>query len=457
MNRLRNLCPVAGTLAMALPAAADRPNIVLILADDLGFADVGYNGCIDIPTPHTDSIATNGIIFSQGYVCAPVCAPCRAGLLTGRYPNRFGFEDTPGPFRQSEEVEIGIPLAEKIIAERLQSLGYATGIVGKWHDGRAEKFQPYNRGFAECFYFNDGWTHYFKQDDPLQSVKRGSQPVDLKGEYLTDAFGREAVAFIDRHKDHPFFLYVPFNAPHVPMEAPADLLKKFESIDDMGRRTLAAMVYSLDLNIGRILQQLATCGIDKNTLVIFISDNGGSPGVPGKIGTGGGASNFSLNTPLNGKKGDLYEGGIRVPFCMQWKGRLPAGTVFGPPVIALDILPTLLAAAGETISKDWKLDGVNLLPYLTGQTQEPPHETLYWRFLSQQAIRSKGWKLVTPKGNDAELYHIDTDPNETTNLILTHSELAGQLKADFNKWASQMMPPQWGWQPAYCGKVRSDP
>jgi arylsulfatase A-like enzyme len=235
---------------------AEKPNIVLLFADDLGYADVGYNGCQDIPTPNIDSIAANGVICEQGYVCAPVCAPSRAGLLTGRYPQRFGFEDTPGPFIQSEEVEIGIPLNEKNIAERLRPLGYRTGIVGKWHEGRLQKYQPHNRGFDETFYFTDGWTPYFEQTDPLQYIKRGDTPIDQKGEYTTDAFGREAVAFIERNKDHPFFLYVPFSAPHVPLEAKPEHLEKFTQIECVGRRNLAAMVRSLDENVGRILAAL---------------------------------------------------------------------------------------------------------------------------------------------------------------------------------------------------------
>ncbi len=441
-------------LAVTLPALAEKPNVVLLFVDDLGYADVGYNGCPDIPTPNIDSIARNGVVFENGYVSAPVCAPSRAGMLTGRYPTRFGYEDTPGPFRQSAQVEIGIPFVEKNIAERLKPLGYITGIVGKWHEGRLEKFQPCNRGFDESFYFNDGWTHYFRQDDPLQQLKRGTQPVDLHGEYLTDALGREAAEFIDRHANEPFFLYVPFNAPHVPLEAPAELLEKFASITDPGRRTLAAMVYSLDLNIGRILQALEKHGVAENTLVVFMSDNGGKPGIPGQIETGGGAPNFSLNTPLKGKKGQLHEGGIRVPFAMQWKARLSGGKTYKNPVSALDLLPTIVAAAGGKISKDWKLDGADLLPHLDGRIATAPHETLYWRFLFQHAIRSNGWKLVKPKGGPAELYRISDDPNETTNLIHKYPEVAERLQNKFDEWNAVMMPCQWGWQPAFAGSVR---
>jgi arylsulfatase A-like enzyme len=435
-------------------ATGGKPNIVLLFADDLGYADVGYNGCTDIPTPHIDSIAKHGVVCDKGYVSAPVCAPSRAGLLTGRYQNRFGFEDTPGPFIQSEDVEIGIPLHEKNIAERLTSLGYRTGITGKWHDGRLPKFQPYRRGFEEVFYFNDGWTHYFEQEDPLQKIKRGDEPVNLYGEYTTDAFGREAASFIERNKDHPFFLYVPFSAPHVPLEAKPEHLEKFSAIADTGRRTLAAMVWSLDENIGRILQSLEKHGLTDNTLVIFISDNGGKPGTPGKIETGGGAPNFSVNTPLHGKKGQLYEGGIRVPFCMQWPARLPAGKNYEHPVIALDILPTIISATGNTVPKNWKLDGKNLLPYLAGEKTDAPHKMLCWRFLFQWAIRSGEWKLVKPKEQPLELYHISIDPNETTNVMDDHPEIAERLKAEYDRWNAEMKPAQWSWVPAYGGKIK---
>jgi len=455
MKSLRRfLIVLTGALVTGASAVVNTPNIVLLFADDLGFADVGYNGCTDFPTPHIDSIARNGVICEQGYVCAPVCAPSRAGLLTGRYPTRFGFEDTPGPFIQSEEVEIGIPLSEKNIAERLKSLGYTTGIIGKWHEGRLPQYQPHRRGFDETFYFTDGWTHYFDQPDPLQKIKRGDDPVDLNGEYTTDAFGREAAAFIKRNKDGPFFLYVPFNAPHVPMEAKPELLERFSSIDSIGRRTLAAMTSSLDTNIGRILQTLETHGLTQNTLVIFLSDNGGKPSVSGKIESGGGAANFSLNLPLNGKKGQLHEGGIHVPFCMQWPARLPAATRYSHPVSSLDLLPTLIAATGAPVSKVWKLDGKNLLPYLTGEQNEAPHETLYWRFLYQWAIRSNDWKLIKPKNQPLELYRISDDPNETCDLIGNYPEIAEKLQSEYDQWNAEMMQPQWSWIPAFGGDVR---
>lgn len=454
MKFLLLLFMTAGSVWAGSAAGPALPNVVLLFVDDLGYADVGYNGCTDIPTPHIDSIAQNGIICEQGYVCAPVCAPSRAGLLTGRCPTRFGFEDTPGPFIQNEQVEIGIPLAEKNMAERLKPLGYRTGIVGKWHEGRLPQYQPHRRGFDETFYFTDGWTHYFKQENPLQNIKRGDEPVDLNGEYTTDAFGREAAAFIERHKDRPFFLYVPFSAPHVPLEAKPEHLEKFAHIEEIGRRTLASMVWSLDENIGRILQTLEKYNLTKNTLVIFISDNGGKPGIPGKIETGGGAANFSMNTPLKGKKGQLYEGGIRVPFCMQWPARLPAGTTFEHPVITLDILPTLLAAAGKTVPAERELDGTNLLPYLAGTVSGEPHQTLYWRFLHQWAVRSNGWKLIQPKEKPPELYRLSDDPNETTNVISQHPQTAAQLKTLYEQWNGQMMQPRWSWIPAFGGPVR---
>ncbi len=417
-----------------------KPNILIILADDLGFGDVGFNGSVETPTPYIDSLAKNGIVCRNGYVSCSVCAPSRAGLLSGRYQNRLGFEDNPGPFRQSTDTKLGFPLEQKTIADRLKTLGYTTGMIGKQHDGTAPEYNPIHRGFDEFYGFNNGASSYF---EPGKLV-RGLEPATMQEAYLTDDFGREAVDFIQRHKNNPFFLYVAFNAPHGPMQARKDHLEKFKHIKDAKRRACVAMIYSMDENIGRILSELRKNRLEENTLIFFLSDNGGG-------------DNMSYNGPLHGEKGELYDGGTHVPFAVQWKGKLPAGKEYEHPVISLDILPTAVAAAGGTISNEWKLDGVNLLPYLTGQTQEPPHETLYWRFLSQQAIRFSGWKLVTPKGSDTELYKIADDPNETRNVIKESPEVAERLQKQFDTWAAELPPPQWGWQPAYCGKVRIDP
>src|SRR5262245_14407191 len=345
--------------------APKRPNIVIILADDLGYADVGFHGCKDVPTPRIDSIARGGVRCTNGYVSGPYCSPTRAGLLTGRYQQRFGHEFNPG--ERAADNELGLPLSQTTIADRLKAAGYATGLVGKWHLGAAPRFHPQRRGFDEYFGFLAGSHPYFPgQGEPIY---RGTEVVKER-EYLTDAFAREAVSFIDRHSDKPFFLYLAFNAVHTPMHATDPRLARFSSIKDEARRTYAAMLAAMDEGVGRVLDTLKKHGLEENTLVVYFSDNGG-PTMPGTT------INASRNDPLRGSKRTTLEGGIRVPFTARWPKGLPAGAIYEHPVIQLDLLPTLLAAAGVEAKPDWQLDGVNLIPYWTGRDSRPPHETLY--------------------------------------------------------------------------------
>ena len=322
---------VAGSLTAAEPR---KPNVIVILADDMGYADVGVNGCKDIPTPHIDSLAKNGLRCTNGYVSHPYCSPTRAGLLTGRYQQRFGHEFNPGP-PTDRTPGIGLPLTETTLADRLKAAGYKTGLVGKWHLGHTDDaFHPLNRGFDEFFGFLGGSHSYLRSGTGHTAIYRGKQEVQEK-EYLTDAFAREGVAFIEKHKAEPFFLYWAFNAVHGPMEAAEKYRARFPAIQEPKRRTYAAMLAALDDGIGRGLARLKEAGIEDDTLIFFLSDNGGPEAV-----------NASDNGPFNGVKGTAYEGGIRVPFLVQWKGKLPAGKVYDQPVIGLDISPTALAAAG---------------------------------------------------------------------------------------------------------------
>jgi len=439
---------MAMLLAASLCCAAPRPNIVVLFADDLGYGDVGYQGCTEVPTPNIDSIAKNGVVFSCGYVTAPVCGPSRAGLMTGRYQNRFGFEDNPGPFRQRKDVLVGTPLDEKNMAERLKAHGYVTGMVGKWHEGKDPRIEPHNRGFDEWFGFNNGASEYFVRDNPKKMLVRNGEPVKAEHQYLTGALGREAVAFVERcaaadlssQSSKPFFLFVPFNAVHGPLQAIEQQKERFGAIQNEKRRTTAAMLWSLDRNVGKILAALRKHGLEKNTLVFFLSDNGGKPG-----------GNYSYNTPLRGEKGQLLEGGIRVPFCMQWEGKLPAGTRVDFPVISLDILPTALAAAGAAIPDG--LDGIDLVPHVLGK-KPGPERILHWRFLYQWAVRDTEWKLVKPKNETEMLFRISEDMCEKNDLIRTHPEIATRLRQAHEAWAATLMKPQWGWQPAFCGKIR---
>jgi arylsulfatase A-like enzyme len=443
-----------GLLALAAPAAfaraedPRRPNVVVLLADDLGYADVGFQGCRDVPTPHIDSLAKDGIRCTAGYVSGPYCSPTRAGLMTGRYQQRFGHEFNPG-----NDAGHGLPLSETTLADRLKAAGYVTGLVGKWHLGAAPERVPQKRGFDEYFGFLGGAHPYFPgQGAPIY---RGTAEWK-ETEYLTDAFAREAVAFIDRHKGRPFFLELAFNAVHTPMNATDDRLGRFSTVADPQRRTYAAMLTAMDEAVGRVLDKLRAEGLERDTLVVFFSDNGG----PTMRGT---TINGSRNDPLRGSKRTTLEGGIRVPFVWRWPGRLPAGAVYDQPIIQLDVLPTALSAAGVGLNPDWKLDGVNLLPHLTGRETRPPHEVLYWRLGGQMAVRQGDWKLVSydpvaderadrpvAKGKGAagvtprKLYNLARDVGESHDLVAEHPEKVKELERVWNDWAAQLARPLWG-------------
>ncbi len=424
-------------LAVAVPVtAAEKPNIVVIVGDDMGYADVGFHGCKDIPTPNLDALAKAGTRFTSGYVSGPYCSPTRAGLLTGRYQTRFGHEfNGNGP-------EVGLPLSETTIADRLKTAGYATAWVGKWHLGGADKFHPQKRGFDTAFGFLGGAHPYFPGKG--EPILRGTKDAN-ETEYLTDAFGREAVSFVDKNKAKPFFLYLAFNAVHTPMHATDERLKKFADIKDNQRRTYAAMMWAMDEAIGKLLAKLKEEKLDKNTLIVFFSDNGG----PTMQGT---SVNGSVNTPLRGSKRTTLEGGVRVPFVMSWPGKIPAGRVFAAPVIQLDVLPTALAAAGVEIKADWMLDGVNLIPHLSGPVLKDPHDALFWRFGQQTAARKGDWKLVKydavadgGKGTSpARLYNLADDIGEKTDLAAKHPDKVKELQGAWDEWNKGNVAPLWG-------------
>jgi arylsulfatase A-like enzyme len=423
---------VAVLIWMVLPPPAGAgesrrgPNIVYIVCDDLGYAEIGCQGYRDVPTANIDSLAENGVRCSDGYVSAPSCSPTRAGLMTGRYQQRFRHEFSPPPDPQACE-EPGLPLTEVTLADRLKALGYATGMVGKWHLGSGSQHHPLRRGFDEYFGFLGGSHSYLDaMADPANPILRGDDPVDEK-EYLTDAFAREAVAFIERHKAEPFFLYVAFNAVHSPLKASPEYLERVSHIPVRNRRTFAAALLALDDAVGAVLARLRQCGIEQDTLIIFHNDNGG----PAR----------SCNDPLRGGKRQLLEGGIRVPFLVQWKGRFPAGKVYNKPVIALDVLPTAVAAAGGQLPKDARLDGVNLLPYLTGENAEAPHEYLLWRYGSQLAARKGEWKLIKNHGGAVELYNLTADIGEQHNLAKEKPDLVRQLNDALEQWNAQLPNP----------------
>lgn len=435
---------VSTMVATQAAAAASRPNILFIVGDDMGYADVGFHGCKDIPTPNLDRLAASGVRFTSGYVSGPYCSPSRAGLLTGRYQTRFGHEFNPSGGQ-------GLPLTETTIADRLKAAGYATGLVGKWHLGAAPEMRPPKRGFDEFYGFLGG-AHSYVQ---ASGILRGDEQVK-ELDYTTDAFGREAVAFIERHRHEPWFLYLAFNAVHTPLQATDERLAKFAGLADPKRRTYDAMLLAMDEAIGRVRQKLADTGLEQQTFVLFISDNGG-PTMPSTT------INASRNDPLRGSKRTTLEGGVRVPFIVSWPGRLKPG-VYEQPVIQLDATATALTVAGLQIKPEWKLDGVNLMPFLNSEAKGVPHEALYWRFGAQMAIRMGDYKLVRYDNNaDTQsgarnqgvtaprLYDLASDIGEAKDLAAAKPDKVRELQSKWDTWNATLVAPLWG-----DGKTDSD-
>jgi arylsulfatase A-like enzyme len=436
MNRRTFLQSATATiLSTRASAATRRPNIIVILADDLGFADVGFQGCKDFSTPYIDRIARAGIRFTNACVSHPFCSPTRAGLMTGRYQHRFGHENNP-IYNPRDEVA-GLPTSEITLANVLSDAGYATGQIGKWHLGAAPKFHPLKRGFKEQFGFLGGGHDYFKAetDNPdareyMIPIERDGKPVQ-ESEYLTDAFSREAAAFVRRHDKDPFFLYLAYNSPHTPLQAPKEYLERVGSIEDPIRRSYAAMICAMDDGIGRLLATLEVLKLENDTLIFFLSDNGGPTPVT-----------HADNRPYRGVKGQVYEGGIHVPFVMKWKGKLPEGETYGSPIISLDIFPTAAAVAGARVPTDRPIDGVNLMPHITGKASAPPHDKLYWRTGGGQsfAVRQGNWKLVKI-GSRTELYDIEADIAESKDAAAQKPEILSRLEDARVNWNRQMIAP----------------
>jgi arylsulfatase A-like enzyme len=432
MRRWLSLVALAATPLAA--AAADKPNVIVFLSDDVGYGEYGFQGAKDVPTPNIDSIAKNGVRFTQGYVAATYCSPCRAGLMTGRYPTRFGHEfNGGGPMGGKDN--FGLPVEEKTIADRLKALGFATACVGKWHLGGGPKFIATARGFDE-FYGTVANTPFFNPPNFIDTRKSPDvTPVKDDSFYTTDAYARRAVDWLGKQAGKPFFLYLPFNAQHAPLQAPKKYLDRFPHIKDEKRQLFAAMMSAMDDAVGAVLAQVRKMGQEENTLIVFFSDNGG----PTQVTT-------SRNDPLRGRKATTLEGGTRVPFCMQWKGRIKPGTTFDHPILNLDILPTAVVAAGGKVEPDWKLDGVDLMPYLTGKNESRPHETLYWRFGPQWAIRKGDWKLCANNIDGVKspkLFNLKDDVGEAKDLTAEHLDKAKELKADWDKWSGEQMEPRW--------------
>lgn len=428
---------MAALFGLATHAAdkAERPNILLIVADDLGYSDLGFQGAKDIPTPYLDRLAKEGMHCTSGYVSHPFCSPTRAGIMTGRYQQRFGHYNNP--FYNPDDHTEGLPASEKLLPAFLRDAGYVTGWVGKWHLGASPEFRPLNRGFTETFGFIGGGHRY--QDwkpnvatEYLVPIERNGKPVDVTN-HLTAAFGHEAADFVARHKSEPWFLYLAFNAPHTPLEPTAERLEKFKSIQDVKRRRYAAQVSLLDDAIGETLAALRDSGQDKRTLVFFFSDNGGPVGANG---------NGSVNLPLRAGKGTVYEGGVHVPYVVSWPGKIPAGKDYAQPVSSLDVFATALSLAGAAMPTDRKYDSVNLLPFLTGEKSGSPHDQLFWRTsINQLAIRDGDQKLVREREQPAQLFDLAKDLIESNDLAAANADGAKKLGESLDAWSKDLPPP----------------
>ena len=443
LSRLLAVCLfVLGVLFTSSAAVqAKSPNVIVIVSDDQGWSDVGFNGCREIPTPHLDALAESGVVFDAGYASHPYCSPSRAGLLTGRYQQRFGHECNPGAHGNDDAIETeGLPLSETLLSTVFRNTGYRTGAIGKWHLGDEPKFWPTERGFEEWFGFSGGGLSYWGdlgKKPPLQGVLRNGKVVP-KDEltYLTDDFSTEAVKFVEEHKEEPFFLYLAYNAPHAPDQVTREHLEKTSHIEYGGRAVYGAMVAAMDEGIGRVVQALKDQNLQDQTIIFFYSDNGGR-------------ATLARNFPYRGHKGMLFEGGIRVPFCVSWPGQIEGGRRYEHPVSALDIFPTVLAAAGVDTPAALQLDGVNLLPYLKGSKQGRPHDTLFWRYACGNdvygyAVRDGDWKLVYSvyKGKHL-LFDLKADPWERNDLAEQRPELVQQLTTLHRDWDEELMEPLW--------------
>ena len=445
---------LAGLLLIsALPAMAQtsKPNILVVLCDDLGYADVGFNGSKDIITPELDKLANNGTVFSSAYVVHPFCGPSRAALMTGRYPHEIG-----APYNLADvgmDLKDGIPVEETFISNVMQNAGYYTSIIGKWHLGYAPQFQPNNRGFDEFYGFLGGGHKYFPAEYKAQydaQVKNGNKNIHAyitpllhnntvveETEYMTDALSREAVRVVKeaKEKKKPFFMYLAYNAPHVPLEAKAEDLKIFENIKDKDRRTYAAMVYAVDRGVGEIVKTLKETKQFENTLIIFLSDNGGN------------IEHSANNFPLRGTKGDVYEGGFRVPMFFHWPKKVPAGKRFDYTVSAIDFYPTFARLAGGVIPAEKSIDGKDIWSnFVAGKNTHKDDMIYAVRYRSgfaDIAARKEDFKIVKAGPNKWKLFDVRKDPSETKDLSAQYPDVVKKMVEETQKWSESHITPLW--------------
>ena len=471
------------------PAQAEKPvrerppNIIIILADDLGINDVttqgGGHAEEGVPTPNIDSIARDGVRFDQGYAGAAVCTVSRAALMTGRYPWRFGVEFTPTPgamarvagtlyaddnrlhpvFVDKEKAEkskdfndLGMPASEITVAEALKARGYHTLHIGKWHLGSTREMRPNNQGFDETLFMESG-LHLPENSPDVVNSKQDFDPIDKflwpnmrfgvsynggkwfePAKYLADYYTDEAVTAIKRNKNRPFFMYLAHWGIHTPLQASKADYDALSGIPDHRRRVYGAMIRSIDRSVGRVLQALKDEGLDQNTIVIFASDNG----APGYIGLP------DVNKPYRGWKLTMFEGGLRVPYVAKWPGHIAPGTHYRAPITNIDIMPTVVAAAGGSMPKDRMIDGVNLLPFLGANPARQPDRFLFWRDGPYRAMRDATWKIIVSERPRKEwLFNLESDPTERTNLATDQPQRLAQLKAFMDAHHDTMPPAMW--------------
>ncbi|MBC3759198.1 sulfatase-like hydrolase/transferase [Hyunsoonleella sp. SJ7] len=419
----------------------EKPNIILIFVDDAGYGDFGFHGSDVMITPNLDKLAEQGVLFTQGYVTDATCGPSRAGLITGKYQQRFGYQEINVPGYMSENSkylgdDMGLPLDQKTIADYLKTLGYTNAAFGKWHLGNADRFHPLKRGFDEFYGFRGGARSYFpyknfKGVHHDNKMERNFEQFEEPEGYATDVFADEAISFIKRNKDNPFFIYLAFNAVHTPMDATEEDLAKFPNLIGK-RKEVAAMTLALDRACGKIMDKLKELGLDENTLVVFSNDNGGPTD-----------KNASLNLPLSGTKSNHLEGGLRVPYLMRWPKKFKAETVYNYPVSTFDLLPTFYAAGGGDVENLEDVDGVDLMPFVTGTVKGRPHEDLFWKKDVRAVYRHNDWKLIRFADRPAELYDLSIDLTEQNNLATQHPERLKEMFKKLFEWELTHERPLW--------------
>jgi len=425
---------LCGCVAAGTAAAADKPNVIIILADDLGYHDLGFQGNKALKTPNIDSLAATGVFCNDGHVSASVCSPSRAGLITGRYQQRFGHEANCPPPKK------GMDVTERTLGQAMRDLGYRTAAIGKWHLGNTDDRYPTARGFDEFRGLREGSRSYWYNkkeaghpNNPHRIEHNGKGPIAFEG-HLTDYLGDRAVDFINSSKDKPFFLYLCFTAPHGPLQS------KPEDMAALGTtKNYYGLIYGLDRNVGKVLEALKANGLRDNTLIWFLSDNGG-------------ICNDASNAPLGGQKGTEFEGGQRVPFVVNWPGRIKPG-VYSNMVSSLDIYPSSVTVAGGSLQQPKPLDGVDLMPYLTGKSDGVPHPKLYWRKLECAGMRDGKWKIVRVDKLGTALYNLDTDISESHNIAAKMPEKTAQMQKMLKAWEADKIAPLWDEAPIWT-KVR---